>query len=216
MSDSLHIQPCFPPRSLSPIIIDIPDSPLQSPALPPPIIIDIPESPLPTPQLPLPDLLTSNDDLFSLLQTLSPSPTPFQQISDDYFDIPFIPDSPPRSPLLRLEPPCYISDSTPSSPMHLDPIPDSPPRSDAVLPNVIPTTLSPSRTVDAYKLLPFLPIITSPAARLRGILGERQSERAMVFTRLDKVRTQIAELDRQIQALEGVAAMSRFAEQKTK
>ena len=92
--------------------------------------------------------------------------------------------------------------------MQIDPIPDSP-----KLPP-LPSGPTPSRTVDGYAMLPFLPIITSPAARLRAILGERMTEAAIILTQLDTVRTQIAEVDRQIMALEALKEMRAAADEK--
>ena len=104
--------------------------------------------------------------------------------------------------------------------MHIDCIPDSLPHFDAALPQTsqippsLPSNLIPPETVDGYKLLPFLPIITSPAARIRNILADRLTEEAAILTRLDKVRTQIAEVDRQILGLQSLEVMRETADKR--
>jgi hypothetical protein len=63
-------------------------------------------------------------------------------------------------------------------------------------------------------MVPALPIITSHAARLRVILAERRREDATLMARLDSVRTHIADVERQILALEALQAMRPPAKHK--
>ena len=194
-------------KSASPITIDIPDSPPQS----------NPFSQHQSDDSRLAFSSNADNNLSAMLALRSP---PSEQFHEDVFDIPDIPESPARSPSFVPEVWCDIPDSKPSSPMHIDCIPDSPPHFDAALPQnsqippSLPSNPIPPETVDGYKLLPFLPIITSPAARIRNMLADRLTEEAAILTRLDKVRTQIAEVDRQILGLQSLEVMRETADKR--
>ena len=82
------------------------------------------------------------------------------------------------------------------------PVPDAPP----------PTPAIP--TENDYNMLAALPIMTSNAARLRLIIAARRAEDAELVTRLDTVRIQIVEVDREILALKALQVM-RTAEKDT-
>ena len=57
-----------------------------------------------------------------------------------------------------------------------------------------------------------LPLITSRASMLRRVLADREAERVHLQIQRDAVLTQMADLDRQILALEGLLAMKEVTQ----
>lgn len=205
---------------MSPIVIDIPDSPPRHSS--DPSELGIPSN----------DITNFCNNFLALLSLKSPSPFSCPDFPED-IEIPDL-ESPPRSPLSSDIDMYDIPASLPSSPPHIESIPDSPPPRHAGLPLIpvppasptplpltrrktsppvlLPSSPRPTRRVqtppaNGYSMVPALPIITSHAARLRVILAERRREDATLMARLDSVRTHIADVERQILALEALQAM---------
>ena len=212
---------------LSPILLDIPETPrgshlqidsgdgIANSDVTPFTLFDLfPDSPTQPPALHR-DLLNIPD-------------SPILSVPSLLFEIAPIPDSKPVSPMLDSMQE-YAMDvdfshlEIPDTPekMSLDyidltDIPDSPQQATPTIDLTANTSDMPRRSAapigPQYDMAPCLPIITSEAAFMRLVLADKITERARLQKWLDTVRTQLAEVDRQILTLETIGMMRDEAE----
>ena len=165
-------------------LFDIPESRPTTPLTYPPSLFSIPESRPPTP-------LAYPNSLFAIPESRPPTPLAYP---NSFFDIPA---SRPSTPML-------VDEKTSSSP-HQTPAVES-------------TADTPARhntpPINGRNLIPFLPIITSRAALIRGALLERKSEQVYLRSKIDSVLQDMAELQRQLDTMGALRVIRRAVEQQ--
>ena len=181
-------------------MLEIPDSPCATPPSDSGSLYEIPDS------IPSSPIQTDND----LSEGTAQSP---YMDSTSLFDIP---ESQPLTPSSESDIFFELPSSRLPTPMLVDAT-DGPQSTSRPTPSTAPSQPSPSMPqpsqhqapgrhntppINGRNLIPFLPIITSHAALLRGALAERRAEREYVRSRIDSVVQDMAELQRQLDSMD--------------
>ena len=194
-------------------MLEIPDSPCATPPSDSGSLYEIPDS---VPSSPI----RTDKDLSE-----GTAHCPYIVDSASLFDIP---GSRPLTPSSESDILFSLPSSRPPTPMLVDAT-DGPQSASRPTPSTAPSQPSPSTPqpsqpqapgrhntppINGRNLVPFLPIITSRAALLRGALAERRAEREYVRSRVDSVLQDMAELQRQLDAMDAFRVIKAAERQK--